>query len=138
MKLLPLVLVLLPFVSANIHKLKLHKIPSAATNPELETAYLAEKYGAPQSGQLPLLGAGGSGRRMKRPSTRDGEQLLWTQELNGGHPVPLSSKIIFLLSYVAFSQVLLDFMNAQYYTEITLGTPPQTVRHTLPMSIHQV
>jgi saccharopepsin len=63
-----------------------------ATNAELESAYLAEKYGAPQSGQLPLLGAGGSGRRMKRPTMRNGEQLLWTQEqINGGHPVPLTS-----------------------------------------------
>jgi saccharopepsin len=93
MKLLPLVLTLLPFACANrIHELSLHKISSVATNPELESAYLADKYGAPQPGQLPLLGAGGLGRRMKRPTMRDGEQLLWTQEeTNGGHPVPLSS-----------------------------------------------
>ena len=25
--------------------------------------------------------------------------------------------------------VLTDFMNAQYFAEITLGTPPQSVRH---------
>jgi saccharopepsin len=93
MKLFPLLLALLPFVSANrIHKLQLHKIPSVAANAELESAYLAEKYGAPQSGQLPLLGSGGSGRRMQRPTMRNGEQLLWTQEhINGGHPVPLTS-----------------------------------------------
>jgi saccharopepsin len=94
MKLSPLLLTLLPFVSANrIHKLKLHKVPSVATNAELESAYLAEKYGAPQYGQLPLLGSGGSGRRMKRPTMRHGEELLWTQEqINGGHSVPLTSK----------------------------------------------
>ena len=99
MKLFPLVLTLLPFVCANrIHKLKLHKTPSVATNTELESAYLAEKYGALQVGQLPILGAGGSGRRTKRPTMRDGEQLLWTQEqFNGGHQVPLSSKHFFLL-----------------------------------------
>lgn len=88
MKLLPLFLGLLPLVCADrLHKLKLHKIPSVATNPELESAYLAEKYGA---AQVPLLG--GSGRRMRRPTMRNGEQLLWTQEqANGGHPVPLTS-----------------------------------------------
>jgi hypothetical protein len=26
-------------------------------------------------------------------------------------------------------------MNAQYYTEITLGTPPQTVSYTFPRGI---
>lgn len=100
MKLLPLVLTLLPFACANrVHKLSLHKISSVATNPELESAYLADKYGAPQPGQLPLLGAGGLGRRMKRPTMRDGEQLLWTQEeTNGGHPVPLSSNFFRLCS----------------------------------------
>jgi len=94
MKLFPLLLTLLPIVSANrVHKLQLHKIPSVAANAELESAYLAEKYGAPQSGQLPLLGSGGSGRRMQRPTMRNGEQLLWTQEnINGGHPVTLTSK----------------------------------------------
>jgi len=90
MKLFPLLLALLPFVTANrVHKLQLHKIPPVAANAELESAYLAEKYG---SRQLPLLGSGGSGRRMQRPTMRNGEQLLWTQEhINGGHPVPLTS-----------------------------------------------
>lgn len=93
MKVFPLVLALLPFVFANrIHKVKLQKVPPAASNPELESALLAEKYGASQPGQLPLMGAGGTGRRMKRPAMKDGEQLLWTQELlTGGHGVPLTS-----------------------------------------------
>ena len=101
MKLLPLFLGLLHFVCADhLHKLKLHKIPSVATNPELESAYLAEKYGA---AQVPLLGGSS---RIKRPTMRDGEQLLWTQEhMNGGHPVPLTS-IAFYLTYSEYSFTL--------------------------------
>ena len=89
----PLLLALLPFVTASrLHKLKLHKLTPAANNPALESAYLAEKYGASPQIQMPLMGLGGSGRRLERP-TRDGdEQLFWTQEeLKGGHNVPLSS-----------------------------------------------
>ena len=69
-------------------------------NMELQTAYLAQKYGAQANSQTPLMGAGGSGRRLwaGRPSkNEDGENLFWTQEtaettLTGGHGVPLSSK----------------------------------------------
>lgn len=88
---LPLALALLSFVEASrIHKLKLHKLTPTASNPEFESAYLAEKYGASSSQpQMPLLGVGGTGRRVVK---QNGEQLFWTQEeLKGGHSVPLSS-----------------------------------------------
>lgn len=92
-------LLLLPFFStaeAGVHRLKLHKLPRVANHRDLETAYLAEKYGV--QGQTPLMGAGGAGRqlRMDKPAfNEEGEELLWTQhqqQLNkGGHGVPLSS-----------------------------------------------
>ncbi|KAG6916631.1 hypothetical protein DXG01_006127, partial [Tephrocybe rancida] len=102
----PLAIALLPFVSAaGVHKLKLKKLPPAASNPTLEATYLAEKYGG-LSPKTPLMGTGGSGRQVASPTSNNGEQLHWTQ---GGHNVPLT-----------------NFMNAQYYTEITLGEPAQT------------
>ena len=86
---------LLPFVSADVHRLKLHKLPLQHSNPTLEAAYLTEKYGGEP--QVPLMGAGGMGRqlRVNRPSfNSEGEQLLWTQDVatSGGHNVPLSSE----------------------------------------------
>ena len=89
-------LLLLPFASAGVHKLKLQKLPAVSPGHVLETAYLADKYGGqlPYQ-QLPLLGSGGAGRKV-RPSPKE-DDLFWTQEdlLNGGHNVPLSSTRIF-------------------------------------------
>lgn len=78
---------LLPFVAADgLHRLPLKKMPSTASNPSMEAAYLAEKYGGVQA-QVPLMGAGGSGRRVPQ------SDLFRTQEeINGGHNVPLSSE----------------------------------------------
>jgi saccharopepsin len=105
----PLVLSLLPFVSADgLHRLKLKKLPTVSTNPELESAYLAEKYGAPAQPQVPLMGAGGAGRRFSRLRKQSGEDLFWTQEdLKGGHSVPLSSvycciAVLYLYSLFSF------------------------------------
>ena len=89
-------LLLLPFVAADgVHKLKLKKVPPASSSPALESAYLAQKYGAQL--QVPMMGSGGLGRNIRpgRPSHQDGEDIFWTQDgisLEGGHNVPLSSK----------------------------------------------
>ncbi|EGO01922.1 hypothetical protein SERLA73DRAFT_177556 [Serpula lacrymans var. lacrymans S7.3] len=108
-------LLLLPYAAAagGVHKLKLHKLPKVSPNHGLESAYLAEKYGAETTyQQLPLMGAGGAGRHI-RPDRPEDSDLFWTQEelVKGGHGVPLT-----------------NFMNAQYYTEITLGSPAQTFK----------
>ena len=105
----PIFLGLLPLASAGrTHRLKLHKVPPTSASPAFESAYLAEKYGGVQPQQLPLMGTGGSGRRIGGL----GEPQFWTQqEIQGGHQVPLT-----------------NFMNAQYYTEISLGSPPQTFK----------
>ena len=89
-------LLIIPLVAAEgVHRLKLKKIPPAASNPALETAYLAQKYGAQV--QTPMMGSGGYGRniRIGRPTYQDGKDLFWTQkeiDMEGGHRVPLTSE----------------------------------------------
>lgn len=95
MKYLASLLVLLPLATAEVTRLKLHKIPQVSQNPALETAYLASKYGVAQP-QSPLMGAGGSGRRLRVDNQDDG--LFWTQEeaTKDGHTVPLTSTSLFV------------------------------------------
>lgn len=123
--LVPFLFALLPLSQAKVHRLKLKKLPPAASSPDLEALYLAEKYGLPQQ-QKPMMAAS----RINRPaSNQDGEPLFYTQEeLKGGHRVPLSSTVVFLALRTSRVTASLDFMNAQYFSEITLGTPPQSVR----------
>ena len=123
-------LLLLPFAAANgLHRLKLNKLPPTPNHLSYENAYLAEKY-APQSfSQRPFMGAGGAGRRVNCPANNGGQDLYHTQvESQGGHSVPLSSSPNPIFIHFTLTISLLDFMNAQYYTEISLGSPAQTVR----------
>ena len=128
MKYLASLLVLLPLATAEVARLKLHKIPQVSQNPVLETAYLASKYGVAQP-QIPLMGSGGSGRRLRVDDQDD--DLFWTQEeaVKPGHTVPLTSTCPFCATQYNLTQTPSDFMNAQYFAEISLGTPPQPVSY---------
>ncbi|EJC99573.1 endopeptidase [Fomitiporia mediterranea MF3/22] len=96
------VIILLPIAiaSSGVHKLKLHKVPRGIVDSVIESAYLSEKYRG--QAQLPLTGTDG-------PSHQPGP--ISDKIANGGHKVPLS-----------------DFMNVQYFTNVTLGSPPQEFR----------
>lgn len=72
---------LLPLASSftGVHKLKLNKI-SHEDPPQLQEAYLLDKYSDLAPPQVPLMGAGGVGRRVNLAAG------------DTGHSVPLTSK----------------------------------------------
>ncbi|KAJ7073634.1 aspartic peptidase A1 [Mycena amicta] len=90
--------------ASKVHTLKLNKVPQdentlrAGGAGTSVQAYFTAKYGA--TAQVPLL----SGRRVG--CKQDG-----SQDADGGHPVSLT-----------------NFLNVQYFAEITLGTPPQSFK----------
>jgi saccharopepsin len=89
-------LLLIPLVAASgVHKLKLKKITPVSIDPSLEGQFLSQKYAAQSLSQLPLMGAGGAGRRFP-PTQQEGQDLYWTQEYpHDGHRVPLTSAYAF-------------------------------------------
>jgi len=85
--------------AAGIHKMKLHKIPLAEQLEHMDI-----------NAQVHALG-----QKYMGPSAKQIQQEEMFKDtsihLDGSHPVPIS-----------------NFMNAQYFSEIEIGTPPQTFK----------
>ncbi|GAA6037406.1 hypothetical protein JCM8097_008553 [Rhodosporidiobolus ruineniae] len=106
---------------AAVSRMKLQRMAPASTSDySAQAVGLADKYLSRYSGNQ--ISFGSSRKAGRYPPSRDHEFAIQDEndrfaqaiEANGGHGVPLS-----------------NFLNAQYFSEITLGTPPQSFKVVL-------